>query len=455
MDIVDGDGNVTGIGEVDIYVPGTYMITFNHTDDAGNAAIPVTRTIEVVDTTRPVIERLGEENMSIFVWEEYIEPWVKAFDIVDGNLSSEVIRSGEVDAAQPGLYELVYQVSDSHGNEALSVFRTVEVINRAPVSLSLSGNEVKENLPAGTVIGEFSTEDLDDSDGVKSYTYELVAGESTSEELFILESNGVLKVGKPLDFEEQTEHQLRVRVVDEFGGLYENTFTVDVVDVFVPMVDTLGIEELDDGGYQVGGILVDDGGILDALTFGVLVSDRPIVSREQDGVEDFTLQINGESLEFGRYYGPDPSWKRLYVRAYAWNEEGISYGLEERINLNPVAKTVDQWSGATAMAEVPGWWESEWFGIYFKSRESGWILHENLGWVYPSPSIGEGLWMWKKGLGWMWTDEGLFPYLYAQETGSWLYFFGDFNQQRLLFDYGLGRWKRLDEVGVDESGGAR
>jgi hypothetical protein len=167
------------------------------------------------------------------------------------------------------------------------------------------------------------------------------------------------------------------------------------------------------------------------------------------------LQINGESLEFGRYYGPDPSWKRLYVRAYAVNEEGISYGLEERFMLNPVAKTRDEWSGATAMAEAPGWWESEWFGIYFKSRESGWILHENLGWVYPSPSIGEGLWMWKKGLGWMWTDEGLFPYLYAQETGSWLYFFGDFNQQRLLFDYGLGRWKRLDEVGVDESGGAR
>ena len=58
---------------------------------------------------------------------------MEAFDIVDGNLSSEVIRSGEVDAVQPGLYELVYQVSDSHGNEALSVFRTVEVIT-GPVS---------------------------------------------------------------------------------------------------------------------------------------------------------------------------------------------------------------------------------------------------------------------------------------------------------------------------------
>ena len=26
--------------------------------------------------------------------------------------------------------------------------------------------------------------------------------------------------------------------------------------------------------------------------------------------------------------------------------------------------------------------------------------------------------------------------------------FGDFNQQRLLFDYGKNKWLRLDEVGV-------
>ena len=127
-----------------------------------------------------------------------------------------------------------------------------------------------------------------------------------------------------------------------------------------------------------------------ALEFGVLVSDRPIINRDQDGVKDLSLQLNEERLEFSRYYGPNPNWKKLYVRAYALNGEGISYGLEERISLNSVAKTVDQWSGATAMAEVPGWWESEWFGIYFKSGK-GWILHSKLGWAYPSPSPTDGL----------------------------------------------------------------
>ena len=74
-----------------------------------------------------------------------------------------------------------------------------------------------------------------------------MAGESTSEELFILESNGV-ESGQAIGFEEQTEHQLRVRwwmslrVVRKYihrgcGGC------------FCTMVDTLGIVELDDGGY--------------------------------------------------------------------------------------------------------------------------------------------------------------------------------------------------------------
>ena len=41
-DIVDGDGVPTVTGEVDIYVPGTYTISFNHTDDANRQSpLPV------------------------------------------------------------------------------------------------------------------------------------------------------------------------------------------------------------------------------------------------------------------------------------------------------------------------------------------------------------------------------------------------------------------------------
>jgi hypothetical protein len=46
-------------GTVNVNVPGTYTITYNATDPAGNPATPMTRTVNVVDTTAPVITLNG------------------------------------------------------------------------------------------------------------------------------------------------------------------------------------------------------------------------------------------------------------------------------------------------------------------------------------------------------------------------------------------------------------
>ena len=40
------------------------MLSFNYTDAAGNAAQTVTRTVEVVDSTAPVISLLGDANIT-------------------------------------------------------------------------------------------------------------------------------------------------------------------------------------------------------------------------------------------------------------------------------------------------------------------------------------------------------------------------------------------------------
>jgi hypothetical protein len=48
-------------GTVNVNVPGTYTITYNATDPAGNPATPMTRTVNVVDTTAPVITLNGNE----------------------------------------------------------------------------------------------------------------------------------------------------------------------------------------------------------------------------------------------------------------------------------------------------------------------------------------------------------------------------------------------------------
>ncbi|MDA8859819.1 hypothetical protein N9I43_00860, partial [bacterium] len=66
---------------------------------------------------------------------------------------------------------------------------------------------------------------------------------------------------------------------------------------------------------------------------------------------------------------------------------------------------------------------------------------------------GNGLWLWKEGLNWVWTRQSVYPYLYSHDLGSWYYFYGELNQKRMLFDYGSQSWKYLDDSGVDESRG--
>ena len=112
----------------------------------------------------------------------------------------------------------------------------------------------------------------------------------------------------------------------------------------------------------------------------------------------------------------------------------------------------DFWTGAKPLDGYLGWWESWWFGSYYKS-ENGWWYHMDLGWVYPSGAAGEGLWLWKEGLNWVWTKEYIYPFLYSHDRGSWYYLYGELDQKRMLYDYGLREWKHLDDRGVDESRG--
>jgi hypothetical protein len=54
-DSCDTSVPVNASGSVNVNVPGTYTLTYNASDDSGNAAATVTRTVNVVDTTAPSI----------------------------------------------------------------------------------------------------------------------------------------------------------------------------------------------------------------------------------------------------------------------------------------------------------------------------------------------------------------------------------------------------------------
>ena len=133
------DSSVTvtiGGDTVDTNTVGTYTVTYNATDAAGNNATEVTRTVNVVDTTAPVITLTGA-TVTLEVGATYNEQGATATDNYDSSVTV-TIGGDTVDTNTVGTYTVTYNATDAAGNNATEVTRTVNVED------SLSVNEVDE-----------------------------------------------------------------------------------------------------------------------------------------------------------------------------------------------------------------------------------------------------------------------------------------------------------------------
>ncbi len=113
---------------------GSYTIRYNATDASGNDAIEVTRTVNVVDTTLPVITLTGANPQTIELGDGYTEFGATTNDGIT-NVTSDA--SDFADAV--GSYTIRYNATDVSGNVAVEVTRTVNVVDSCPI-VSLPSN---------------------------------------------------------------------------------------------------------------------------------------------------------------------------------------------------------------------------------------------------------------------------------------------------------------------------
>ena len=148
-DANDGVVTVTTTSNVDTSAVGSYTVTYTATDVSGNTASR-TRTVEVVDTTAPVITLVGEASVNVELGGSYTDAGATATDL-SGDIT--VTTTGTVDTDTLGTYTLTYTASDDSGNEATAVTRTVEVVDTtAPVFTSSSTFIIDEGeTDVGTV----------------------------------------------------------------------------------------------------------------------------------------------------------------------------------------------------------------------------------------------------------------------------------------------------------------
>jgi len=166
LDDIDGDisSSLVVTSAVNTSVPGSYTVTYNVSDAAGNAAVAMVRTVNVVDTIAPVISMLGSSPVQVQIGDTYNDAGATALDDIDGDISSSLVVTSTVNTSVPGSYTVTYNVSDAAGNAAVAMVRTVNVVDTtAPVISMLGSSPVQVQI--GVTYNDAGATALDNADG--------------------------------------------------------------------------------------------------------------------------------------------------------------------------------------------------------------------------------------------------------------------------------------------------
>jgi hypothetical protein len=156
-DACAGSLPATASGSINVNAPGSYTITYNAADPSGNTALPVTRTVNVVDTTKPTLALNGAATMTVECHTAFVDPGATASDTCAGNLTGAIVKTGGVNPNAIGTYTLTYTVNDGRGNSN-SITRTVNVVDTTKPTISCpSPVTVDATSASGAVVTLCST----------------------------------------------------------------------------------------------------------------------------------------------------------------------------------------------------------------------------------------------------------------------------------------------------------
>jgi len=284
------DGNVTAnivtTSTVDITTAGTYLVTYDVNDTAGNNAQQITRTVNVAlpaDTEAPVISLIGEETVTLVEGERYPDAGATAVDNIDGDISAYIVTVNPVDFRTAGTYMVTYDINDSAGNQAETVIRTVIVnkpANQVPtVSISMEGN-TSEVVPQNVAV--VFTAFGQDVDGViVSYAWEDNGASIGEGEYF------------EYTFEDLGEHNISMTVTDDSGATATASMLLTVVDAQAPVITLVGANPqqltVGDDYVELGATAQDTDGV--SYTDGIII-DASGVDTSVEG--NYTVTYNVE-----------------------------------------------------------------------------------------------------------------------------------------------------------------
>ena len=197
---LNGELNLNALGVYNV----TYMATYR------NMSLTEERTIEIVDTTAPVIELFSNPDHFTSPVAQYEEEGFTATDNYDGDITDKVVRD-----EKDGI--VTYTVVDSNGNKSTAK-RTIIYKDVVPPSITLKGSaNTKANIGHDYKDPGYKATDDVDGDITKS-----------------------VKVDGTVDGYTKGTYTLTYQVSDSSGNPFEIKRTVVVKDIEAPKISLKG-----------------------------------------------------------------------------------------------------------------------------------------------------------------------------------------------------------------------
>ena len=236
------DFNISGstlraTNSFDYEVTNSYSVTVRVTD-GGSLTYDETFTINVTDVNEAptditlsnasVAENAGADATVGTLSTTDPEGGAMTYTITAGgtdfNISGSTLRAtNSFDYEVTNSYSVTVRVTDG-GSLTYDETFTINVtdVNEAPTDITLSNASVAENAGADATVGTLSTTDADGG----TMTYAITSGGAN------LNINGsTLRATSSFNYETTTSQSVTIRVTDDGGLTYDETFTINVTDV--------------------------------------------------------------------------------------------------------------------------------------------------------------------------------------------------------------------------------
>ena len=253
--IVNTSGQLRTSVALDHETKASYSVTVTATD-GGNLSDTTTVTISVTDVneapifatntaTRSIAENTGSgENIGAAVvatdpdTDDTVTYTlggtdVDSFSIVGTN--GQLQTSAALDYETKASYSVTVTATDDDNlSNTTTVTISVTNVNEAPsfTDGSTATRSIAENKPAGTNLGAAFT--ATDVDANTTLTYTL--GGTDAATFRIVSTNGRLRTGAVLNYETKTAYAVTITVSDNEGGTDTIDITIDVTDVYEPII---------------------------------------------------------------------------------------------------------------------------------------------------------------------------------------------------------------------------